>query len=209
LFVRRYGWVTLVKDWFSKINHWHNILSDRVVVTERSLTGTLPIIKFGIPLVVRRAREEDLDELRRLAEKYSYWRLYDFFMWLRRKDAFFLAISDGSIVGYAAAGRRDSFLFGFVRLREDDAVGLGVFVLPEYRGYRVSPALVSAYSRYLVKQGFRRVVSWIEFGNCSARRAHMRVGVTERITSVSVLRACLIGITDSVRCGIFKDTSRS
>lgn len=209
MYYKRYGLIMLVRDVFSKIKRGRVLLFEKVVITYCPLTKPILDMTPGIPMVMKKACEEDLDELKELADRYDDWRLYDFLEWLRRGDAFILAIHNGKIIGYACAGHRDNILGGAIKLKKDDAAGLAAFVPPEYRGRRIGPCLDVAVSEHLKRQGYRRVVGWVGLSNYSARKAHMRAGVAEHITTISVFQILMNGISNSMLDKICKRAGRN
>ena len=191
LFYRKYGIIML-------INAILSIVFKKWVVLYTPLTKSFFHIDCKIPIVIREVCKKDLNELRNLGETYEYRNLSHFSEWLRRGDAFFIAIYNERIVGYTSAGHRDSILEELVILRKDDAAGLGVFVLPEYRGKRIGPSLLAARTRQLKDRGYRRIVTHINLRNYPSRKAHMHAGSVEH-TFISPFQVFKNEILHSIR----------
>jgi GNAT superfamily N-acetyltransferase len=166
---RTFGLVSLTKSFLL-------LFFQKIVIFYMPLTTPIPKIDPEIPVVVRTVCKKHLNDLYKLSEQFGINSSSEFVEWFRKGYAFLVAIADKNIIGYASAGDIDEWS---IKLQPSDAVGLSLFVRPEYRGRRVGPSLVMAVARHLQKQGYRRVIGATHFTNTSSRKAHVRAGYIE------------------------------
>ena len=97
---------------------------------------------------------------------------------LRAGDRLVLCESGGRVVFYAWVmfGQMDMGLREYAPLSPDRAYTYKLFTVPDCRGRRICPAYYTFIKRELRPLGYRSLVAWVEAGNRSSIRAHLRAG---------------------------------
>jgi len=91
----------------------------------------------------------------------------------------FVAVHGGRVVGTTWArpgGGPAAYLGREIRLGEGDVYLFDTFVLPEWRGRRVAPAIAAAQIAFYRPKGVRRLVSTVLPENGTSLRARARTG---------------------------------
>lgn len=170
---------------------------------ETDLTALPPPLEARVSLDVRQATWDDLDRVPEILRAAGVPR-EEAGRRLERGDLAILALSGGRPVHLHWIAFASPIRLGEIgielHLAPGEAYGYGAYTLPEWRGYRVHPAVSSRLPAFERARGCVRHISYVRTNNPQSLKTMARVGRrrTKTVLSVRLLgwsRPLLFGVT--------------
>ena len=167
----RDGLSSLLKELSRKVATFETYLAFRI-----DLLDEIPPVPGALPLLVRRANEEDFAQFRSMPYPFlRHAQFYDRF----GIDECYLAFSGGEIahiawVYYPHQLKKHPTPFRI--LRTDEAAIANCVTIPKFRGKGVYPAVVRMLLEDLKKQSYRHCYMYIEVDNVASQRGVSKLG---------------------------------
>jgi len=175
------GGITLLLGRSSKKLRHSIFRTNHAIWYSRDLTRPVPDIKARIPITIEwdspttwdwmKANSDTVDVIEQ--ELDAAVREGHFYPNVRH---------EGKIVGFIKVGRGDVYVMDFdmdVHFDKDTAFIYDTYVDPTYRGKAIAPELISDVMRYLIKNGYRRLMCHIPTWNMASRNTYKKCDFEE------------------------------
>lgn len=170
---KKVGWLKLTKLILVKIRKV--VFSTETIILNRVPLARIPQVKLKISLCVREARMDDvpeLDEVDFISDSHKKW--------LGEGYLFYVALHKGKIVSYVAFQEKiKSSMRKVMKLGPGGIWGLNAFTVPEYRGNKIYPFLLSCAVKKLLKMGYKYMYGTIDEKNLISMKVHRRMGMED------------------------------
>lgn len=160
---------------------WFKLLGEvgcyrRLLLLERSLEEPIPEMMPRLPITITLLKKTELDEYLKFRPKSNPPRVADRF---NTNHWCFVARHDGRIIAASWAATQRAWIFYLdceVQMTQDDVYVYDSFVMPNFRGQSIFPAIRAEMIRYFLAAGYHRMVTGITPENKSSLRAVWKTG---------------------------------
>ena len=165
-----------------------NIKFQKDIVICRFLDDPIQKFKLMIPVGIRKATMDDLEELSKFKERRS---IEIFRQWIKSNFIFYVALKESEIVSYGCVAPRhvNPVLAKIIKLKAGEAWGVDIFTSPSYRSMGIYPAVLNEVMKAAKKRGHNKILATVNIDNHIARKIDGKLGfkAIKQLTRVQIL----------------------